>query len=312
MQYAPIIIFAFNRVEALRSCVASLHENKESRESDLFVFVDGPRSRIKGEDEKVQAVREFAKTITHFKSITLRFSESNKGLANSIIGGVTEVLNKYDRVIVLEDDLYVAPSFLSFLNMMLEHYQNDGRIMQITGYSSIIRKNKWKERDFYLSGRAHSWSWGTWKDRWDTVDWTVADFDELAKDKARQKAFCKYGSDLYGMLEGWHSGRNNSWYIRFDYAMHKQGKYSIAPIRSLVRNDGFGPGATHTTVYNRYKIDFNTENYSNWRVPEKLEFDEELAKYAVRYWSIPYRVYGKIVTKMINCLRNLDRKTNGN
>lgn len=294
--YAPIVLFAFNRLEPLKACVASLLKNTEAMETDLIVFVDGHRANKEGEAEKVKNVRQFVRSITGFKSVETHFSEVNKGLANSIIGGVTEVFNKYGRVIVLEDDLYVAPTFLSYMNTMLTAYKNDERIMQVSGYSSLIRHPERYHCDHYLSGRAHSWSWGTWKDRWQTVDWEVKDFEELEANKNLQRAFCKYGSDLFGMLKAWKYGRNNSWYIRFDYSMHKQGRYCIAPIRSLVRNDGFGPEATHTSVYDRYKIDFDADHDKPWIIPEKLEFNEKLAKHAVRYWSIPYRIYGKIMT----------------
>ena len=294
--YAPIILFAFNRLEPLKACVASLLNNSEAAETDLIVFVDGPRENKEHEAEKVEAVRQFVSNIVGFRKVEKHFSEVNKGLANSIIGGVTEVINKYSRVRVLEDDLYVAPTFLSYMNTMLTAYDMDKRIMQVTGYSSKIQKYERYKMDFYLSGRAHSWSWATWKDRWETVDWEVKDFDELEANKKLQRAFCKYGSDLFGMLKGWKYGRNNSWYIRFDYSMHKQGKYCIAPIRSLVKNDGFGPEATHTSVYNRYKIDFDVNHDKSWIIPDKLEFNEKLAKHAVRYWSIPYRIYGKIMT----------------
>ena len=295
---APIVVIAFNRPEVLKSTLDSLAKNNMAKESELYVFVDGPREGKQGEREKVAKVVDVAKAATGFKGLEVRESPANKGLAKSIIGAATEILNQYGKIILVEDDLYVSPSFLSFMNTMLTVYENDERIMQVTGYSSKIKHSERYGCDFYLSGRAHSWSWGTWKDRWDTVDWEVKDFDELAASKAQQKAFCEYGSDLYGMLKGWHDSKNNSWYIRFDYAMHKQGRYCIAPIRSLVRNDGFGPGATHTVTYNRYIIDFNGDTKNEWQIPEKLEFNKKLAKHAVRYWSIPYRIYGKIMTKL--------------
>ena len=294
--YAPIVIFAFNRLEPLKRCVVSLLENYEAAESDLFVFVDGPRANKIEETGKVKAVKEYVKTITGFKSLTTSFSDINKGLAESIISGASEVMNRYGRAIILEDDLIVAPGFLSFVNTMLELYQDDKRVMQITGYSAKIRNYKKYNCDYYLSGRAHSWSWATWKDRWDSVDWEVKDYKELLEDKDKQKAFNKFGSDLMGMLKGWHDGLNHSWYIRFNYSMHNQKKYCIAPIRSLIKNDGFGEGATHTSVYNRYKIDFNTKQVNGWKIPDALIFNECLALEAVRYWSIPYRIYGKIMT----------------
>lgn len=299
MFLAPIIIFAFNRLAPLKACVASLLSNVESKDSDLFVFVDGARPSRSGEAEKVGAVRKYVKTITGFKSVSCHFSDVNKGLAASVIGGVTEVINEYGMAIVVEDDLILAPSFLAFMNTMLQGYANDKRIMQISGFSTKIKNYKQYNCDYYMSARAQSWSWATWQDRWNTIDWEVKDFDKLANNKQEQKAFNKYGSDLFGMLKKWRLGLNNSWYIRFCYSMHKQNRFCILPIRSLVYNDGFGNDATHTTCYNRYKIDFLKDNF-DWRMVDDLVWNESLAREAVKYWSIPYRIYGKLITMLNN------------
>lgn len=295
---APIAVIAFNRVETLRSTLNSLKANRLADQSDLFIFIDGPRADKPGEEEKVRQVRMLAEQVSGFKAVTIKASDQNKGLAKSIIGAATELLNQYGRVIVVEDDLFLSPSFLTYMNTMLDAYENDARVMQVTGYSAKIRFPKRFKCDHYLTHRAHSWSWGTWKDRWDTVDWEVKDYDELAASKAKQRAFCEYGSDLFGMLRGWKYGRNNSWFIRFNYSMHKQNRFSVAPIKSLVRNDGFGVDATNCKSYNRYKIDFMPELKTTWDIPEYKEWNQKLDKESVRYWSIPYRIYGKIMTKL--------------
>lgn len=296
MKYSPIILFAFNRLDALKNTVRSLQSNAESTESDLIVFVDGAREHKEGEKEKVQAVQEYIKSITGFKTVTYNFSEKNKGLAPSIISGVTEVLEQYGRAIVLEDDLYLSPSFLNYMNTMLDVYEKDERIMQISGYSTKIRNARQYHCDHYLSRRSHSWSWATWKDRWEIIDWEVRDYEELMSNKEFQKAFCEYGSDLIRMLKAWKIGLNNSWFVRFNYSMHKQGRFSVCPIRSLVRNDGFGLEATHCNAYNRYKIDFIDSYKTEWIIPEHIEWNEKLGKESVRFWSIPYRIYGKLMT----------------
>ena len=266
---------------------------------DLFIFVDGARDQKEGEKEKVQAVQDYVKTISGFKSIHYTFSKVNKGLANSIIGGVSEMFKIYDKVIVLEDDLYVSHSFLRYMNTMLEMFENDKRVMQISGYSSKLNLIKSYPWDIYISGRAHSWSWATWKGRWSTVDWDVIDFEQLATNRKAKRKFNTYGSDLFGMLKGWKEQRNNSWYIRFNYSMHKQGRYCICPIKSLVRNDGFGVEATNCFSYDRYKITFDKEHMSDFKVPDNckdLQPNLSLMRHAVRYWSIPFRIYGKIMT----------------
>ena len=128
MAYAPIVVFGFNRPDALKKTIASLLNNEEAKFSDLFVFVDGPREGKVGEKEKVETVKEFVKTIKGFKSLHCSFSEQNKGLAGSIIGGVSQVINQYGKVIVLEDDLVLMPNFLNFMNQGLEKYQNEDKI----------------------------------------------------------------------------------------------------------------------------------------------------------------------------------------
>lgn len=293
---APIIIFAFNRLDTLKRCVTSLQKNTEAKNSDLFVFVDGAREKHDGEAEKVWAVQQYVLSITGFKSVNHRFSKTNRGLAQSIISGTTEIINKYGRVIVVEDDLYLSKSFLRYMNEMLNRYKNDTRVMQVSGYGSKLKKSDDYTWDIYLNERAQSWSWGTWKDRWEYVDWDVKDFARLQTSKKLQRAFCKRGSDLYGMLKGYMDGRNNSWYIRFNYSMHKQHKYSVCPVRSLVRNDGFTAEATHCNTYNRYKIDFEEHHEGQFHVPERLTPNERIMRDAVKYWSLRYRIYGKLRT----------------
>ena len=91
MNFSPVLIFAFNRLDVLKGTVNSLLQNKESQNSELYVFVDGPRKNKEGEIEKVHSVQEYVKTITGFKSIHYKFSDVNKGLANSIISGVSDI-----------------------------------------------------------------------------------------------------------------------------------------------------------------------------------------------------------------------------
>ena len=122
MNYAPIVVFGFNRPDALKNTIASLLRNEEAKDSDLFVFVDGPRDGKVGEKEKVKEVREYVKSMTGFKSLHYTFAENNKGLANSIIGGVSEVINQYGRVIILEDDIVLSNNFLSFLLLLSQFF----------------------------------------------------------------------------------------------------------------------------------------------------------------------------------------------
>ncbi|MDE6478935.1 MAG: glycosyl transferase [Muribaculaceae bacterium] len=301
---SPIIVFAFNRLDSLKTTIKALKFNPEAKDSDLYIFVDGPRPQKKDEAEKVSQVREYVKTITGFKSLNYVFSPLNKGLAPSIIEGVTNVINSYGKAIVVEDDLYVSKSFLRFMNQMLNTFENDERIFQISGFSTKIATHI--EGDVYLNGRAQSWSWATWKDRWDTVDWEVKDFDILCGDRNKQKAFNSHGSDLFVMLRNHKRGIISSWYVRFCYEMHKQGKYTICPARSLVRNDGFNCEGTHCNNYNRYRIEFEEEHMREFILPPFLKPENNVLQDAIKYWSIRYRIYGKLMTFLNNFISTLN------
>ena len=295
MTYAPIIIFAFNRLKPLQACVVALQANSETKESDLIVFVDGARPQKHGETEKVQAVRNYVRTINGFKSLTFHFSEQNKGL------GPSKVISKYGRVIVLEDDLIVAPGFLSYMNTMLDAYKDNKRIMQVSGFSTQFEIPKNYPYDVYLNRRGESWSWGTWKESWDLIDWDVKDFYKIQNSKKLQKEFNDIGSDMYDMLKSAvKSGR--IWAVKFAFTMFMRGAYQVSPIYSLVRNDGFNADSTNCNEYNRYKYIFN-ETQHTFVAPLDLPYNRKMDKDANRYWSIRYRIWGKFMTLYSNMFK---------
>lgn len=294
MNFAPIILFAFNRLDALKNTVEHLLCCDGADQSALYVFVDGPRDSKEGEREKVEKVREYVASISGFKKVDYCFEKLNKGLAQSIISGVSRVLDKHGRAIVLEDDLEVAPGFLTYMNTMLDGFDNDKRVMQISGFSTKFTIPKGYPNDVYLNRRAESWGWATWKDRWDSVDWEIAEIDQLKADSKFKREFNDIGSDMYDMLlDSVATGR--IWAVKFAYAMFRQGAFQVSPIYSLVRNEGFGTDSTNCNSYNHYKYVFN-DGQREFRVPDDLQYDRAMDKSANRYWSLPYRVYGKIMT----------------
>src|SRR5574341_550215 len=181
MNIAPISLFVYNRLRHTQQTVEALQKNELANVSHLFVFSDGPKSET--DKEKVLKVREYIKTVTGFKSVTLIEREQNLGLGNSIITGVTEIVNRYGKIIVLEDDLVTSLYFLKFMNEALAFYTDDPRIYTITGYSFPIKFPKDYHYPVYLSYRHSSWGWGTWKENWMNIDWKVKDFYEFFKNR---------------------------------------------------------------------------------------------------------------------------------
>ena len=255
----PIVIFGFNRPDALSRLADSLKSNVGFEEHPIYIFIDGPRDE--NDTRKTSEVVRLAKKLT--PNVTA--SNINKGLGCSIIEGVTDVMTRYGKAIVLEDDLILMPGFLRYMEDALALYADDRRVFSICGYGLKINRPCGYDSDVYLCNRSSSWGWATWADRWQSVDWSVSDWEELKNSTKLQRSFNRGGSDMYAMLRDYMDGRNKSWAIRFCYSQFRQGKYSIHPFRSLVANEGFGTDATNCRQkYSRFKIDLCDS-------PEKLK-----------------------------------------
>lgn len=293
METAPIIVFAFNRLEPLKVTISSLLSNSESSESKLFVFVDGPRKDKNGENKKVEEVRNFIRSITGFKSIEYQFSENNRGLGNSIIAGVTAIINRYGRAIVLEDDLVLSGNFLSFMNHALNQYENEKNVFSICGYSNKVKVPFDYHYDAYFCTRSSSWGWATWADRWNSVDWELKDWDRYQQ---HRKEFNRWGgSDCWKMLNDWHDGRNKSWAIRFCFSQFLQNKFSLFPVISKVRNDGFDGLGTNCKKWSRFKYEYDLTDSKSFRFPGKIEMNQCLYRSAMKYHSLWLRIYSRIM-----------------
>ncbi|HZX59544.1 MAG TPA: glycosyltransferase, partial [Mucilaginibacter sp.] len=159
---APIALFVYNRPEHTRRTLAYLQKNLLADESRLFIFSDGPKNEA--DKAKVEEVRQLVKEATGFKSVKVFEKDENLGLANSIISGVTKLVNEYDKVIVFEDDLLSSPYTLQYFNEALTRYVNDIEVMHIGAYMYDLPDKKLPEAFFYRA--ATSWGWATWARAW--------------------------------------------------------------------------------------------------------------------------------------------------
>lgn len=295
MMYSPIIIFAFNRLEKIKSCIASLLKNSEACESDLIVYVDGPRINRAGEEEKVRAVREFVKTISGFRSLTYHFAGNNQGLGPSLIKGVTEVLEHYGRAIVVEDDLVVSTNFLAFVNQGLDIYEKEKNVFSVSGETRNVKPPKGNCYDNYFAPRAGCWGWGTWKDRWEKVDWRLEDWESVQKNRHRYNHWG--GSDCYRMLRGWKEGKNQSWAIRFTYSQFLQHATTVFPFVSKVSNEGFGTDGTNCKKvrYNRFAMTADSSGRKEFKFDPVVKEDKKIVRQRLRTSRLYMRVFSRIV-----------------
>jgi len=161
MDTAPILLLAYNRLAHIQRCVTSLLANELAHESDLFIYADAAATDAESSD--VSQVRNYIHTIAGFRSVNIVERESNWGLARNVIDGVTTLVNRYGRVIVLEDDLVLAPYFLRFMNDALRVYADEERVGHIQACDFT---NDPTLPDTFLIKWTGSWGWATWQRAW--------------------------------------------------------------------------------------------------------------------------------------------------
>ncbi len=264
--YAPVVIFVYNRRKEIENLIRSLIKNELANESEVYIFSDGPKN-----DEdliKVNEVRDYIDSLgekNYFRKLTISKSEKNKGLAKSVISGVTEVINKFDKVIVIEDDLTVSSVFLLYMNTCLNFYYDNKQIWSISGYTRDMDTLKYYEKNVYLGYRGMSTGWATWKDRWDMVDWDVKDYKFFLFNPFANIRFSRGGADLPGMLKMQKRGWIDSWAVRWCYSQSKNNMLTVMPRKTMILIGGMENG-THSTsedadTFNCQRLD---EIVSEW------------------------------------------------
>ena len=167
MNLAPIVLFVYNRPQHTLKTLEALMQNELAEKSELFIYCDGPKPNAKKEDlDKIDAVHTIILKKQWCKKVHIIKAEVNKGLANSIVAGVTEIVNRYGKIIVLEDDIVTSKGFLRYMNEALNLYENEPKIMHIGSYLPYTNSHK-KLPETFLSRFMSCWGWATWKDRWD-------------------------------------------------------------------------------------------------------------------------------------------------
>ena len=243
---APVVLFVYNRADHTKQVIEALSHNDGATDTEVFIYSDAAADET--EECNVRKVRQYLEEIrnqTWFKKISIIPAEQNKGLEESIIEGVTNIMSRYGRAIVLEDDIVTAPDFLNFMNQALDYYENDDKIWSISGYtinSNRVRKGK---RDVYLAYRAECWGWASWQNRWDKVDWAVSDYADFEHNKKQQKAFNKGGRDLSGLLKLQMEGKIRSWAVRWCYQQFKENMFTVFPKHSKIYNIGLDGSGTN-------------------------------------------------------------------
>ncbi len=259
--YAPIVLFVYNRPWHTEQTLRALMANDLAAESELFIYADGAKPGADAEQlQRISDVRALLRREQWCGQVHIIESDHNKGLADSIIAGVTEVVNQYGRVIVLEDDLVTSCGFLRYMNDALNLYEKDKQVMLVSGYIYPYKHIPKTPTTYFLRVYA-CWGWATWKRAWDCYEHDIDVHLSHYNTPALQKEF-----DIEGNMRNYcqlvynKQGTYYTWAVRWYASWLWTGGYALFPSHSLVCNVGFDNSGEHCgtsqTSYNGQVVDF--------------------------------------------------------
>lgn len=260
-QQTAIAVFGYKRADHLHRCLVALQNISAASHLPIFIFLDGPKTEA--ERTLTESVVQIARNFQLSRKCEISVSKVNRGLSTSLISGVTQVLSKFESIIVLEDDILCTPGFIEFCVNGLKVFREKDNVASIHGYCPPLSVPPLKP--FFLKG-ADCWGWATWKDRW-------ADFDQDANSLVRKldllghktvREFNFDGAyDFYSMLKQQRDGEIDSWAVRWHASNFLDSKLTLYPPVSLVENIGLDGSGTH----------FKISDHSHQVKPQNRSYD---------------------------------------
>ena len=249
---APIALFVYNRPWHTRQTLEALAANEWADRSVLYIFADGAKSEATEEQlAQIQAVRQLIRSRQWCKEVHIIERRRNWGLADNIIDGVTQIVNQYGRIIVLEDDLVTSPGFLRYMNEALELYANEPKVMHISGYMFPVKLPSISTT--VILPFSWPWGWATWRRAWNYFRYDPHElFFAICSQQRLYEFNFKDSYPFSSQLEANVIYSLKTWAVRWYASIFLQNGLALYPAFSLIRNIGHDNSGEHcdtTTIY---------------------------------------------------------------
>jgi len=293
-----IALFVYNRPYHMQKVLEGLKANNIS---NLYIFSDG--SKNEKDSEEVKEVRNLIKEIEWCET-EVHVSFHNKGLAVSIVDGVNYILNKHDRVIVLEDDCVPSIDFVSFMEKCFDEYENIERVMSVSGFSLPIKIPGDYQYDIYFSRRFCSYGWGTWKRAWKYFRIDETFIHQIEKSRSFRRRVVGAGEDLIPILKKQLKEKIDSWAIFWFLSIIKRDGLCIYSATPRIKNVGFDGSGVHSKSRTTFDVDLS-ENYNqNLSFPNGIELNVRIIREIKRFYSFPFKEkFNRKVKKSLKFIR---------
>lgn len=268
----PVAIFGYNRPQYISLLLETLARCARLNECQIYIYCDA----AKGSEQEaaVEESRRVVRAWAEKSNAVVIEREENYGLARSIVTAVTELCEKFGRVIVLEDDLQVSPDFIDYMLQALDRYADESQIYQISGY--MFRVGHPAQPDAFFAPMTTSWGWATWDRAWRIFDWNATGAVEQLTDPQIRRRFNLDDSITYDvMLRQRLAGQNSSWAILWWWAVFRAGGLVLHPRKSLVWTGGFDDSGTHNRAATEVPQDA-LKLFAERRLPPSITLPEKV------------------------------------
>lgn len=302
-KFAPVLIPTLNRFEHLKRCVESLSRCTYANKTDLYIALDYPLKE--NHWEGFNQIKIYIDNITGFNNVIIINREKNFGAVDNLSHAQKTIFEKYDRMILSEDDNEFSPNFLAYINWGLEKYKENEKIFAVCGYNYPIDMSGY-DKDYYYANEYSAWGCGIWKDKWEFIQSNIFTNNYL------QEIFNSFSKliiiffNRFRILSDLKKCKNDNIILGdviITSYLHLYNKYSVFPRVSKVRNwghDGSGINCRKVIgndIFITQKIDENINFIDMENI--NISTNKYIHKRLKEYFSFPLKSKIKIIIKLI-------------
>lgn len=246
MNTPALLLIGFNRPELLKK---RLEEISKMEITALYLSLDGGNeSHTPSMYQLLEYSTEIFSKIADFQVI---HRNSNLGLTKHITESIAAVFDKYNSVIVIEDDIVLSKNTYLNLTKGLQYLELNNLLGTVSGTSPFSAKsnnligNRYR-KSIYFS----CWGWGCNKSTWDKYDANLSadNLEESLNQSSTWRKLSKFQKKIWlARFFRVQMNPNYTWDLQMQYASFINDFHNLLPYFRFTNNEGFNDSrASHT------------------------------------------------------------------